>query len=250
MGPFASYPSLSGRTVFITGGATGIGAALVQAFCAQGARVGFLDINAQAGAALSDPIPNAWFWHCDVTDPTALKTVLAAAEYELGPIRVLVNNVADDSRHAVEDLTPEAWRANLAVNLDPVLQASLAVQPGMRAAGGGSIINLSSINARLGPPDLAAYTAAKGAVDALGRSLARAWGGDNIRVNAVAPGWVVTERQLALWLTPEAENEWMKQVALRWRIEPPDIARLVLFLAADDSAMITGQVLTIDGGRT
>lgn len=250
MGPFASYPSLTGRTVFITGGATGIGASLVEAFCAQGARVGFLDIDVEAGTTLAARFPNGWFWPCDVTDPATLKTTLAAAEYELGPIRVLVNNVANDARHAVEDLNAETWRGNLAVNLDPVALASIAVQPGMRSAGGGSIINLSSINARLGPPDLAAYTAAKGAVEALGRSLARAWGGDNIRVNAVAPGWVVTERQLALWLTPEAEAEWMEQVALRWRIEPADVARLVLFLAADDSAMITGQVLTIDGGRT
>ena len=138
----------------------------------------------------------------------------------------------------------------MAVNLDPTFLAAQAAYPFLRAAGGGAIINFSSITALLGNPDLPAYVAAKGAVIALTKSLARAWGGENIRVNAICPGWVITERQLTLWLTPEAEAAWMDQVALKTRIQADDVARLALFLAADDSAMITGQNLVIDGGRT
>ncbi len=246
----AVYPSLAGRSVFITGGSSGIGAALVEAFHAQGSKVGFIDRDADAGQALAARLPGAWFAPCDVTDAAALEGVLAAAASALGPIQVLVNNVANDTRHAAADTDAQAWRAHLAVNLDPTFLAARAVQPGMKAAGGGVILNLSSINALLGPAGMPAYVAAKGAVNALTKALAREWGPDNIRVNAISPGWVVTERQLALWLTPEAEAAWMEQVALKARIQPSDIADLALFLASDQARRITGQNHVIDGGRT
>lgn len=247
---FAAYPSLAGRTVFVTGGASGIGAAMVEAFHAQGARVGFVDLDQQAGDALAGRLSGSWFRRCDVTDAPALQTAVRDAAEALGPLRILVNNVANDTRHTAADTTPEAWRKGLAVNLDPTFIASTAAYPLMKAAGGGSIINFSSINALLGLPEMPAYVAAKGAVNALTKGLAREWGGDLIRVNAISPGWVATERQLELWLTPEAEAEWSRQVALKRRIQPGDVARLALFLAADDSGMITGQNLVIDAGRT
>jgi NAD(P)-dependent dehydrogenase (short-subunit alcohol dehydrogenase family) len=248
--PFGSYPSLEGRTVFITGGASGIGATVVECFHAQNARVAFVDLDEAAGEALSGRLPGAWFQRCDVTDVAALQDAIKAAAETLGPITILINNVANDTRHAAAEMTPEQWQKNQAVNLDPVFIASTACYPMMKTAGGGSIINVSSINALLGPAEMVGYVAAKGAINAMSKSLAREWGGDNIRVNALSPGWVITERQLKLWLTPEAEADWMKQVALQKRIMPEDIARLMLFLAADDSRMITGQNLVIDGGRT
>lgn len=247
---YATYPSLAGRTAFVTGGASGIGAALVEAFHAQGSRVAFVDLQDEAGGALAARLDGSWFKRCDVTDPAALQKAVAESGEALGSITILINNVANDTRREAAQMTPEAWRASLAVNLDPAFVAATAVYPLMKAAGGGSIVNLSSINALLGPAALAAYVAAKGAINALTKSLAREWGRDNIRVNALSPGWVVTERQLKLWLTPQAEDEWMKQVALQARILPDDIARGALFLASDDSRMITGQNLVIDGGRT
>ena len=246
---FATYPSLAGRTAFVTGGASGIGECLVEQFHAQGCKVAFVDLQATAGAALAARL-GAWFQPCDVTDAAALQHVIGAAAAALGPITVLINNVADDTRHAAVATGPEAWRRSLAVNLDPAFIASTAVQPMMRAAGGGAIINISSINALLGPANMPAYVAAKGAINALTKGLAREWGPDRIRVNALSPGWVITPRQLQLWLTPEAEAAWSEQVALTDRILPEDIARAALFLASDDSAMMTGQNLVIDAGRT
>jgi NAD(P)-dependent dehydrogenase (short-subunit alcohol dehydrogenase family) len=247
---YATYPSLKDKVVFITGGASGIGATLVETFHAQGARVAFVDLRAEDGEALVKTLDGSWFKPCDVTDAAALQAAIGDAGQALGAITVLINNVADDTRHKAVDMTPQAWRKTLAVNLDPVFIASTAVYPMMKAAGGGVIVNVSSINALLGPAELAGYAAAKGAINSLSKSLAREWGVDRIRVNALSPGWVVTPRQLELWLTPEAEAEWMKQVALKDRILPEDIARLALFLASDDSRMITGQNLVIDAGRT
>jgi NAD(P)-dependent dehydrogenase (short-subunit alcohol dehydrogenase family) len=247
---FASYPSLKERVVFVTGGASGIGASLVEHFHAQGARTAFVDRQAQVGEALAARLPGAWFRALDVTDVSALTGAIAAVAQALGPVSVLVNNVADDTRHVAAETSAEAWRAGLAVNLDPVFLASSAVYPMMRDAGGGAIINVSSINALWGPAGMAAYVAAKGAVNSLTKSLAREWGGDGIRVNALSPGWVATDRQLELWLTPEAEAEWASQVALKARILPDDIARAALFLASDDSRMMTGQNLVVDAGRT
>lgn len=245
----ARYPDLDGRVVFITGGASGIGAAFVEAFAAQGARVAFVDIAADEGKALARRT-GARFAHCDVTAPADLEAAVLGAAADLGALDVLINNVANDTRCDAADLTPEAWRASLAVNLDPVVIASRAAYRVMQPVRRGAIINLSSINAILAPADLAAYAAAKAAINTLTKSLARAWGEANIRVNAISPGWVVTERQLALWLTPEAEAAWMKEVALKRRIMPVDVANLALFLASDAAALITGQNIIIDGGRT
>jgi NAD(P)-dependent dehydrogenase (short-subunit alcohol dehydrogenase family) len=246
----ASYPSLKDRVVFITGGATGIGAAFVRRFHEQGARVAFIDRLAEAGQALAAGLgAGVWFRACDVTDPAALQAAIGDAAQALGPITVLVNNVANDDRHDAAAITPEAWRVTLAVNLDPVMIAAAAVYPMMRDAGGGSIVNLSSITALLGSVRLPAYVAAKGGIIALTKSLAREWGADLIRVNAISPGWVVTERQLALWMTPQAEAEWREQVALKERLMPDDIASAALFLASDESRMITGHNLVVDAGR-
>ncbi|MFL5295776.1 MAG: SDR family NAD(P)-dependent oxidoreductase [Phenylobacterium sp.] len=247
----ATYPSLNGRTVFITGGASGIGATFVESFHAQGCRVAFVDLQQDAGQTLAATLgEGAWFRRCDVTDAPALEGAIRDAAAALGPITVLINNVANDTRETAAEVTPEQWRKGLAVNLDPAFIASTAVYPMMKTAGGGSIVNVSSINALLGPGELPTYSAAKGAINSLSKSLARAWGPDRIRVNALSPGWVITPRQLELWLTPQAETEWSKLVALKDRIMPDDIARAALFLASDESRMMTGQNMVVDAGRT
>ena len=247
---FANYPSLVGRVVFVTGGASGIGASFVEQFHAQGARVAFVDQQVEAGEALSAGLSGSWFRPCDVTDTDALRAAISDAAVALGPITILINNVANDTRGKSAETSMAAWRSGLAVNLDPVFAAATTVYPMMRDAGGGSIINVSSINALWGPAEMPAYVAAKGAINALTKSLAREWGPDRIRVNALAPGWVVTRRQLGLWLTPEAEADWSRQVALKDRLVPEDIACAALFLASDDSAMMTGQNMVVDAGRT
>ena len=248
---FATYPSLKGRVAFITGGASGIGATFVNHFYAQGSKVAFVDLQDAVGRAIADELgERAWFRRCDVTDTSALEASIRDAAAALGPITILINNVANDTREVAADITAESWRKGLAVNLDPVIIAATAVYPMMKQAGGGSIVNVSSINALLGPGELATYSAAKGAVNSLSKSLARAWGPDGVRVNALSPGWVVTERQLQLWLTPEADAEWQKLTALKGHIQAGDIARAALFLAADDSAMMTGQNMIVDAGRT
>ena len=248
MTQYATYPSLKDKVVFITGGASGIGAVMVRAFHDQGCKVAFVDLEQDEGQKLAGEL-GAWFARCDVTDAAALEKAVQDSAAALGGLDVLVNNVANDTRRPAAATSPELWRKGLAVNLDPAFIASVAAYPLLKARG-GAIINFSSINALLGPAQLTSYVAAKGAINALSKSLAREWGADNIRVNALSPGWVVTPRQLQLWLTPEAEAEWMKQVALQKRIQPEDVARLALFLASADSEMITGQNLVIDGGRT
>lgn len=250
MAEYAKYPSLVGRTVFITGGGSGIGATFVEAFAAQGARVATVSRSAEELAALAERVPGVWTRSCDVTDVPAFSAALADAAEALGPIDILINNVANDTRHRAEETDLEAWHGGLAVNLDPTFIAARAVYPAMKARGGGVIVNISSINALLGPAEMVTYVAAKGAINAMTKSLAREWGPDSVRVNVISPGWIITERQLKLWLTPEAEAEWMEQVALKRRIYPDDVARLALFLASEDSAMITGQNFVIDGGRT
>jgi NAD(P)-dependent dehydrogenase (short-subunit alcohol dehydrogenase family) len=248
--PFASYPSLLGRVAFITGGASGIGATFVRRFHAEGCRVAFIDVQEEAGRELAAELAGSWFERCDVTNAAALQGSLRNAAAALGGVTVLINNVADDARHAAALTSPQAWRRGLAVNLDAAFVAATAAYPMMREAGGGAIINVSSINALLGPAEMATYVAAKGAINALTKGLAREWGSERIRVNALSPGWVVTPRQLELWLTPEAETEWAKLVALPGRLTPDDVANMALFLAADDSRMITGQNLVVDAGRT
>lgn len=240
----ATYPSLRERTVFITGGATGIGAELVSAFAAQGARVHFVDIDDVAGRELAAST-GARFKCVDVTCVAQLK----AAILDAGQVNVLINNVANDARHDPLTLTEQSWRQSLAVNLDPAFFAAQTVIPMMQAAGGGSIVNFSSINALIGPEQMAGYVTAKAGLLGMTKALARQFGVDQIRVNALLPGWVVTERQLTQWLTPEAEQAWSELVAIKQRILPSHVASLALFLAADDSAMITGQQFIIDAGR-
>ncbi len=256
MAKFATYPSLHGRKVFITGGATGIGAAMVASFAGQGAIVGHLDLAEDAAATLGDAIAASgavrpWFRRVDVTDIAALKGAIADfAQENGGALDVLVNNVANDTRHDPLETTAASWRSCMAVNLDCAFFAAQQAIELMRCGGrGGAIINFSSINALLGPEQMPGYVTAKAGLMGMTKALARQYGPDNIRVNTILPGWVVTQRQLDLWLTEEAEAEWMEQVALKKRIEPVDAANLALFLAADDSGMITSQHFVIDGGR-
>ncbi len=244
----AVYADLRGQAVMITGGATGIGAAIVRAFVRQSAVVGFVDIDALAGSRLANET-GAWFRETDVTDIVQLQAAVAEFGQTSGGLAVLINNVADDTRHDPAATTPDAWRRTLSINLDAAFFASQAAVELMKHTG-GAIINFSSINALTGPPNMPGYVAAKAALLGLTKSLAREYGPIGIRVNAVLPGWVVTERQLTLWLTPEAEDAWMKDVPIKRRLLPDDVAKLVLFLASDDSAMITGQHFAIDGGRT
>ena len=255
MGVSAHYPSLAGRLVFITGGATGIGAALVEAFTKQNARVAFIDVQAQAADSLLARLSNQgfeppWFRSVDVTRVEDLQRAIHDAAEELGPLQVLVNNAANDQRHAPKDLTPETWRQCMAINLDATFFAAQAAAAVMAPKRHGAIINFGSINALLGPPNMTGYVTAKAGIMGLTKSLAKDYGEHNLRVNAVLPGGVATERQLQTWLTPEAEKEWMQQVALQSRLMPQDVANLALFLASDDSNMISGQSFVIDGGRT
>ena len=249
------YPSLAGRCVFITGGATGIGAAMVEAFAMQSAKVAFVDLDSTAAQALCDKVEEQcgtrpWFQSADVTDVPALQNAIHDAVAELGPLQALINNAANDNRHSPSEVTAQSWRDCMAINLDAAFFAAQAAADIMQKQGSGSIINFSSINALLGPANMPGYVTAKAGLIGMTKALARDYGDSEIRVNAILPGWVVTDRQLQTWLTPEAEADWMKQVALKQRLQPADVANLALFLAAEDSRMITGQSFTIDGGRT
>jgi len=254
-GAFATYPSLRGKSVFVTGGGSGIGAAIVLHFAAQGARVAFVDVDDAASArvvaaaeAAGHPAP--FFQHCDVRDIAALQAAIAAAADRVGPITALVNNAARDDRHKYEDVTAEYWDERQAVNLRHQFFAIQAIAPMMRASGGGSIVNFGSVSWRTHQGGMPAYTTAKAAVEGLTRGMARDLGPDRIRVNCVIPGWVMTERQIALWLTPEAEAELMCNQCLPEKLVPDDLARMVLWLAADDSRMCTAQCWVVDAGRS
>lgn len=251
MNAFARYPSLSGRPVLITGGASGIGAAIVEAFHAQGARVAFLDIDAAAAESLLSRITSGTaplFVHCDLTDIVALRGAIGQVVRAFGVIQVLVNNAAKDDRHPIDSVTPEQWDRIMAVNLRHQFFAAQAVVPGMIEAGGGSIVNMGSISWLTAEKGMPGYVTAKAAVTGLTRALARDLGRHGIRVNSVLPGWTMTERQIALWLTPEGEAELMRRQCLKSKLMPDDIARMVLFLGADDSAMCTSQNYIVDGG--
>lgn len=249
---YATYPSLAGKTVLVSGGASGIGEAIVRAFAGQGARVGFLDILEAEGKALAAELAGkgakVHFEAADITDIAALKRAIASVGKALGPITVLVNNAANDTRHDWQSETPESFEARLAVNLKHQFFAIQAVAPGMIAAGGGAIVNFGSISWRVGLGGMPAYTASKAAIEALTRSFARDLGPHRIRVNCVLPGWVMTKRQLTLWVNEEAERILDERQCLPDRIQPDDIARTVLFLASDDSAMCTSQNFVVDGG--
>jgi D-xylose 1-dehydrogenase len=251
---FASYPSLKDRVVFLTGGASGIGAEEVTQFARQGAKVAFVDIDDEAAKRLVNAIEAAghsapFYQHCDLHDIAALRASIAAAAKRLGPITVLVNNAANDQRHKFEDVTPEYWDERFAVNLRHQFFAIQAVAPMMRAAGGGSIVNFGSISWHAGQGGMPAYTTAKAAVEGLTKGMARDLGPDNIRVNCVIPGWIMTERQITLWLTPEAEANLMQVQCLQTKLVPADVARMVLWLASDDSRMCTSQLWVVDAGR-
>ena len=253
MDEYAVYPSLRGRVVFVTGGATGIGESIVAHFCRQGARVGFVDIEDTAAenlcARLASECGNApLFQHCDVADIEALKSAIGQARQTLGGIRVLVNNAANDDRHALESVSADYWDERMAVNLRHQFFAAQAVIPGMKEAGGGSIVNLGSLSWKVGMGGMPAYVTAKAAISGLTRALARDVGKFNIRVNTVVPGWVMTERQKRLWLDAEGERTMDRMQCLAGRVMPEDIARMVLFLAADDSRMCSAQEFIVDAG--
>jgi NAD(P)-dependent dehydrogenase (short-subunit alcohol dehydrogenase family) len=250
--PFASYPSLKDRAVIVTGGAGGIGEATVRAFAAQGARIGFLDIAETAGKALAEELAGggakAAFEPCDLTDIDQLGAALARIAARHGPALVLVNNAANDDRHDWREVTPAYWDGRIEVNLRHMFFAIQAVAPGMIAAGGGSIVNFGSIAWMIAGPGYPIYATAKAAVHGMTRSFARELGKDNIRVNTVAPGWVMTERQKTLWLDEEAERTIDREQCLAGRIQPEDVASMALFLAAEDSCMCTAQTFIVDGG--
>ena len=255
MGALANYPSLRDQCVFITGGATGIGAAIVKAFAQQRAKVAFVDIDAESAANLiavleAESLTQLWFQELDVTDSDALQKAIENADVAIGPLNILINNAANDMRQAPAEVTLQSWRDCMAINLDAAFFAAQAAARLMSERNGGSIINFSSINALLGPQNMPGYVTAKAGVVGLTKALARDYGADNVRVNAILPGWVATERQLQSWLTPDEEENWMQQVALQTRLLPEDVANLALFLAATDSNMITGQSFIIDAGRT
>lgn len=251
----ATYPSLIGKSVLITGGASGIGADFVKGFVAQGAKVGFVDIDTEASSVLIASIFDEhgikpWFRETDMSIPSEVENTVEASIEEMGGLHVLINNVGNDQRHKVEDLHFDAWRACLAINLDAAFLAARAASGVMQAQREGSIINLSSINALLGLADMPAYVTAKAGLLGMTKALAREFGEFRIRVNAILPGWVETEKQLGKFLTPECWEEWRKHLALKEHLSARDVTNLALFLASDESSMITGQSLVIDAGRT
>ncbi len=245
------YPDLSGASVFITGGGSGIGAALTEGFLRQGARVAFC--QRRDGAAFSDRMAQETgnrplFLPCDITDLAALRGALDQAAAAHGPITVLVNNAANDQRHKTLETDEAFFDWSIAINLKAYFFAAQAVIPGMQAAGGGAIINFSSISYMMGNAGYPVYTAANSAINGLTRSLAREFGPDRIRVNALAPGWVLTQKQKDLWVTPEGLAEHLARQCLPDALEPEDMVGGCLFLASSASKAMTGQALVIDGG--
>jgi NAD(P)-dependent dehydrogenase (short-subunit alcohol dehydrogenase family) len=247
------YPSLRDKLVFISGGSSGIGAELVRHFAAQGSKVAFCGTKADGGRALIDEIaargqPQPVYGACDVRDVVAYQALLREVVDKHGPIRVLVNNAGRDDRHAMEDVTPEFWDDRLALNLKHYFFAIQAVAPGMAAAGGGSVINMGSVSWMRGRPNLAGYTTAKAGILGLTRTLARELGARNIRVNAVVPGAIVTERQTTLHRDPAADQAFLDAQCLKIRLDPGHVSRVTLFMAADDSDGMTGQHVLVDAG--
>lgn len=252
---YASYPSLVDRSVFVTGGADGIGAGIVEQFVAQGSRVGFADIQSERGASLvaelaaTNPRHVPVFYEIDLTDVDALQSGLARAQDDLDGIEVLVNNAASDDRHTWEEVTPDYWDDRLAVNLRHYFFAIQAVAPRMLEDGQGSIVNIGSSSYMMQEDFFPGYAIAKSGVEGITRTLARTFGPNGVRVNTVLPGWVATERQLTKWWSPEGEEGTLNDQAIKRRIYPAEFAQMVLFLAADDSAACTAQQFMVDGGR-
>lgn len=251
---YTLYTSLENKRVFITGGATGIGAALVEAFATQKAKVVFVDINYVAAETLVNELAAKGlikpdFSFCDVSDTASLKKIMEKFQQEFGTFDVLINNAANDQRYATEDMSEEEWIASLSINLHPAFFAAQYVLPGMKKQGSGVILNISSVNVKFSPVDLVSYITAKAGMNGMTKALAKENGQYNIRVNSILPGWVATPKQLEKWLTPEEENKLKDRMCIKKRLAAHDIAKLALFLASDDAAMITAQDFVIDGGR-
>ncbi len=246
----ATYSDLSGKVVLVTGGGSGIGEAIVRRFAQQKSKVAFIDIK--DSQALVDEVSGQGgtirFEHADLTDIAALRAAIARIREAFGPIQVLINNAAHDERHPTEDVTPEYWDDRIAVNLKHQFFAAQAVLPDMKAAQGGAIVNFGSVSWMVGQGGMAAYTAAKSAVLGLTRSLARDYGPYNIRVNAIAPGWIMTQRQIEKWLTPEGEAELMQRQCLKRKLVPDEIAKVTVFMASDEASACTNQQYVVDGG--
>lgn len=250
---FAIYPSLRDRRVVVSGGATGIGAAIVEAFATQHARVVFLDVQDAAAQALINQIQSSGlsaptYYHCDLTDIAAIQATMHKALEQFGAVDVLVNNAGNDARHKIEDVTSDFWDKTIAVNLKHQFFLAQSVIPSMKQAGRGSIINMSSIAWAIPSTGVPVYATAKAAIVGMTRTLAHELGSDGIRVNCVMPGAILTERQKQLWMTDAYKAEILASQALKSLILPEEVARLVLFLAADDSSAITNQSYAIDGG--
>jgi NAD(P)-dependent dehydrogenase (short-subunit alcohol dehydrogenase family) len=255
MTSYARYPSLADRVVLVTGGATGIGASMVMHFAEQDARVAFLDIDIDAGNHLASALVGRvrhvpLFLGCDLCDIGALQTTIERVRLHLGPVHVLVNNAANDRRHDLASVSAESFDMGIAVNLRHQFFAAQAVAPDMRAAGGGSIINLGSISWMIKEGGMPVYTVSKAAIQGLTRSLARFLGPHGIRVNTLVPGWVMTERQVRLWVDEGGVRQIEENQCLPGPLEPADIARMALFLGADDSRMCAAQDFIVDGGWT
>jgi NAD(P)-dependent dehydrogenase (short-subunit alcohol dehydrogenase family) len=253
MMPSARFPDLEGASVLITGGGSGIGAALTEGFALQGCKVAFIDIADAPSRALADRLSGSvmhrpLYLKADLRDIDALRAAVAGAAAAHGPATVLINNAAYDQRHAVEDITEEFWDDNQAINLRPHFFTAQAVAPGMKAAGKGSIINFTSTSFLINHPDMPSYTAAKAGIIGLTKGLAGKLGADGIRVNAIAPGWVITERQMALWVTEESLKAHVAKQCIHEIMQPDDIVGPCLFLASDASRMLTAQTLIVDGG--
>lgn len=247
----ATFHDLKDKSVYITGGGSGIGASLTDGFLAQGARVAFIGRSDASGFVKEMAQKHGvapLFLQGDITDIGQLNETIAAAEKAHGPVEVLVSNAANDQRHATAEVTPDEWDRLQAINLKAYFFAAQAVVPGMQAKGAGSIINFSSISYMMGNAGYPAYTAANGGITALSRSLAREFGPDGIRVNALAPGWVLTQKQLDQWATPEGLAAHLERQCLKTHLVPQDIVDAVLFLASDASRMMTGQCMVVDGG--
>ncbi len=249
----ATYPDLDGAAVLITGGGSGIGAALTEGFVAQGARVAFIDIAERQSESLRDRIAKQYgsgplFIKCDLRDIEALRAAVSQAEAAHGAATVLINNAANDERHDIADVTLDYWENNQAINLRSHFFTAQAVAPGMRAAGQGSIINFTSTSFLINHPDMPSYTAAKAGIIGLTKGLAGKLGPWGIRVNAIAPGWVMTDRQKELWVTEESLSAHIARQCIRDQMQPEDMIGPCLFLASNGSRMLTAQTMIVDGG--
>jgi NAD(P)-dependent dehydrogenase (short-subunit alcohol dehydrogenase family) len=249
----AIYPDLEGKSVLVSGGGSGIGASIVRAFAQQKAKVGFLDIAREPSAQLAGELTSkgcsVHYEYCDVTNIEQLRAAIGRVRGVIGPVRVLINNAAHDERHTTESVTPEYWDDRIAVNLKHQFFAAQAVLPDMQAASGGAIVNFGSISWMMGQGGMPVYTTSKSAILGLTRSLARDYGTWNIRVNAVAPGWIMTERQVEKWLTPQGEIDLMKAQCLKRKLYPDDVSKVVVFLASEEAGAVTSQQYIVDGGR-